>query len=263
MLPNSLRLRGIRFAFLFGPPRFIQRDEASKVHGAVCDALGQDDLAFRYTHSGDPDKPSARGVSITFDRKEGRGEFSATIDMKTVTVPIRLLLVYEWPPSHTHATETFDAAYEAIFSSLPGAWTRVLAEVRLRAQCDTREKSALTFISQRLLKLDDAWLSGLGSPLVSSALKFEVEATSPTAENQLAGPRRELQMEVLREEPQCLYLELMSQWAQLPPFPLPPRLDFNPGSVRRIEQKPSEYVEEAYGYLRVRVESLGNYEDQA
>jgi hypothetical protein len=256
MLANSLRLRGLQIAFLFGPPRVIERDEAALIHSAVCHELKQDDLGFRYQPSGDADKPSSRGMSITFDRKEGRGQFSVSIQMPSVNMPIRLLLSYDYPPSLHPADEAFDMAYGAIFRTLSGTWTRVLAEVRLYAQCDTREKSGLGFITQTFLKLDEQWLAELGKPLISSSVKFLVGATSPTGGNQLEGPTRNLQIEVLREDPRCVYLELTHQWPQLPVISMVPPQTIDFGAIRRIDEKPSDYVREAYNYLTVCVESL-------
>lgn len=90
MIPNSLRTRGVLFAFLFGPPRFIEREEAARVHGKVCDHLKHDDFVFRYSASGTPDKPQSRGFSISFQRKEGQGSFTTAIDLNNVNSPVRV-----------------------------------------------------------------------------------------------------------------------------------------------------------------------------
>jgi hypothetical protein len=178
------------------------------------------------------------------------------MEMPSVNAPIRLLLSYDSPPSLAPAAEAFDMAYGAIFQELVGPWTRVLVEVRLHAQCDTREKSGLAFITQKFLKSNEGWLSELGSPLVSSSVKFVVGATSPVTENQLEGPTRELQIEVLREDPRCVYIELMSQWPQLPAMSLEAPQAIDARSIRRIDEKPSAYIDEAYDYLQGRVDSL-------
>jgi hypothetical protein len=52
MKPNSLRTRAVVFAYLFGPPRYVDRNEAAKVHAAICDALGYDDFSFKYSSPG-------------------------------------------------------------------------------------------------------------------------------------------------------------------------------------------------------------------
>jgi len=182
--------------------------------------------------------------------------------MPSVNVPIRLLLSYASLPSLPAAAEAFDMAYGAIFEELAGPWTRVLVEVRLLAQCNTRENDGLGFITRKFLKLDGDWLSELGSPLVSSSVKFDVGATSPKTENQLEGPNRELQIDVLREDPRCVYLELMLRWPLLPAISLEAPQPIDAGFIRRIDEKPSAYIDEAYKYLQGRVESLARKGNQ-
>jgi hypothetical protein len=94
----------------------------------------------------------------------------------------------------------------------------------------------------------------LGSPLVFSALRFEVAATHPS-EDPIGGPKREITIEVLREDPQCLYLEVMSQWPQIP-APLKPGVPIDIGSIRRIDLSPSEYIQETYTYLNTFVGAI-------
>jgi hypothetical protein len=257
MLPNSLRVRAVHFAFLFGPPRFVGREEASRVHGKVCDALGIDDIAFRYASSTTSEKPNSKGFSIVLERKEGRGSFAATLDNKNVGEPIRLLLTYTWPPSLEHANETFDMTAEAAFSALDGDWQCVLAEARLRAQCDVRGGNALTFMRQRLLRQADDWVSDLGTPVAFCGVKFEVAATPP-GENPLDGAKRELAVELLREDPGGLYLELMSQWPQVVSMPSSQAAAADVRSIRQLDKKPSKYVADAFAYLQARVESLAS-----
>jgi hypothetical protein len=227
-----------------------------QVHNAVCEELKQDDLGFRYTPLGDLDKPGSKGMSITLHRKEGQGQFRVSIEMPSVNMPIRLLFSYDHPSSRQPAEEAFDMAYKAVFSVLEGNWTRVVAEVRLHAQCDTKENNGLAFITRSFLNLDREWLNELGNPLMSSSIKFLVGATPPVTENQLEGPARELQIEVLREDPRCVYLELMEQWPQLPTILMEPPVAIGPLTIRRIDGKPSEYIGDAYAYLKERVESL-------
>jgi len=262
MLSNSLQIRGLLFAFLFGPPRFIEREEASKVHGAVCDALGHDDLSFHYSTSGEAEKAGAKGFSIALQRKEGRGNFSVTIDNKHFTQPIRLLLEYNWPPSREHAKEKFDMTQEAAFEALAGDWQRVLAEVRIRAQCDTLEHDGLGFIRKKLLSSTGDWVARLGSPLSFCGLKFEVATTPPKEVDPLEGPKRELNIELLREDPRSLYLDQMSQWPQISSVPSIPGQLIPANTIRKITAKPSEYVDNAYDYLVACVNSLAAFKEK-
>lgn len=255
MLANSLRTRGIEVAYLFGPPRFVPRDEASQVHGRVCDALHYDDLTFRYSTSETPipvPASQSKGFSITFERKEGRGAYAVTIDNPGVFNPIRLLLGYTWPQSLEQAKEQFDLTSEAVFSGLKGPWQLVMVEVRLRTQCSVQQDDALQFITSKMLRLSPEWLTSLGQPLALGSLKFEVEAGPPV--KPLSNPKRELSIEVLREDPSCLYLELMSQWQQFAVMPRGTTIEV--ANLRQIESKPSVYISEALTYLRDRIEDL-------
>jgi len=256
MLPNSMRIREVQFAFLFGPPKFIGRDEASKVHGSICDALGHDDLSFQYKPLGEPERLGSRGFSIILQRGEGRGSYAVTLDNKNIKEPIRLLQVYTWPPALHVAREVFDMTSDAAFVSLGGEWQRVLAEVRLRAQCDTREHSGLSFMKGTLLRAPADWLPGLGEPLSLCGVKFEVAPTPPSEQDSLEGAKRELQVEVLREDPAGIYLELMCQWPQIALSVSAPGSAAEPGRIRPIDRKPSEYVGYAMDYLDEWVRSL-------
>jgi len=134
MIANTLRTRGIVFAYLFGPPRVVEREEAYKIHRGVCDGLKRDDLSFQYQNP-EARKPGSRAFSLQFRRKEEREGVAVTIDNQGMQTPIRLLLEHHWPPSVEHVKETMDSISEAVFQNVEGTWTRVLAEARIRAQC--------------------------------------------------------------------------------------------------------------------------------
>ena len=115
MIPNSLRTRGVLFAYMFGPPRFVRREEASALHGAVCDKLRMDAIGFRYRTIQNPARPSSRGFSIELERKEGRGGFRVTIDNNDLQQPIRCLMHSLWPPTFEHVTDYFDQTSQVVF----------------------------------------------------------------------------------------------------------------------------------------------------
>jgi len=100
------------------------------------------------------------------------------------------------------------------------------------------------------MNVDPKWVESLGKPLTMAAAKFEIGATATT--DPLEGPKREFSIEVLREEPNSLYLEMMSQWTQ---FPSMEALQMN--KVRPIDRTASEYLNEAMGFLKNRISSLG------
>jgi len=249
VLPNSLRFRGVHFAYLFGPPRFVPREEASRVHGKVCDALGYDDLTFRYGTGEQQAGKQSRGFQIEFQRPEGRGTFEVNIDNPDVSQPIRLVMGWVWPPSLEHAKQALDLTAETVLESLQGEWTLVVAEARLRAQCEARSESAIGYIATELLAVGPTWLEQLGKPLTHASLKLEVGSSGTN--DSLANPKRDLTIEVLRDDPKGLYLELVSQWSQFPPV-----ASIDLSNIRKIDKKPSEYVEDSIKYLRGRINGL-------
>jgi hypothetical protein len=256
MLANSFRLRGIKFAFLFGPPRFVEREEASKVHGDVCTATKLDDFSFKYSTIAPEERLASKGFSIVFQRKEGRGTLSAIIDNKNINNPIRILLEYTWPQTIETVKEYFDIISNSVFDSLDGNWTRVLAEVRLRAQCNTRSGNGLSFLKEKVLGLPQDYISGLGEPLSFCSVNLKVDATQPASEDQLEGAKRELLIEVLQEDPTCVYLELISGWYQLAPLPRNQTGKMVIENIRKIDSDPSAYVEESLSFLKEQAEKL-------
>ena len=258
MLANSFSLRGIKFAFLFGPPRFVEREEASKVHGDVCTATGLDDFSFRYSTIAPEERLASKGFSIVFERKEGRGILGVMINNKNINGPIRILLEYTWPPTIDHIKENFDSISESVFESLEGNWTRVLAEVRLRSQCSTRSNNGLTFLREKVLGLSQECISGLGEPLSFCSVKLNVDATQPQppSEDQIKGAKRELLIEVLQEDPTCVYLELVSGWPQVAPLPRNQTGKIVIGNIRKIDSEPSAYIEEALSFIKEQAEQL-------
>jgi hypothetical protein len=243
MLPNSLRTRGVNFAYLFGPPRMVAREEASRVHNSICDKLKLDDLSFRYSTSEPGIRSSSRGFSIVMERQEGRGAFRIIVDQAPGN-PIRLLLEYHWPPSDVHVQERFDDGARTVFESLDGPWQRVLAEARVRAQCDVKGADATRFLRDECLGLPAHHLSALGEPVSFVSIGIHVSPGSQT-QDPLEGPARELSVEILREDPKALYLELMSRWTQVPvtagAIPL--------NTIRPISAAPSDYVTDTSGAL--------------
>ncbi len=250
MLSNSLQFRAVHFAYLFGPPRLVSRTEASEVYGKVCEAVGNDDFTFSYGKSEQQaTPPEARGFGIRLLRPEGRGGLEIKVENPSLAVPIRLFMGYTWPPSLASAREAFDLAAGAIFSSLQGKWTKLIAETRIRAECAVSGPDALGFLTGEMLGRAAGWIDSLGKPLSFCSLKFEVEP-QPTTDS-LATPKRDLTLEVLREDRTKLYLELMSQWPQIA---MSGAVDLN--KLRPIDRNPSDYIEDTRVYLARRLEEL-------
>lgn len=261
MLANSLRIRGVKFAYVWGPPRLVGREEASRIHGAVCDELGYDDISFLYSTPSTPDKPESKGFAITLKRDEGRGSFAVRMANNAIDQPTTLLLEYTWPPSLEHVKQLFDMIVDAVFSALEGERHLVVAEVRLRAQCNTRDNDGIGFFKSNFLKGSGEWISTLGKPLSFCGLRLDIDPLPP-GDDPLHGAKREVTIESLREDPRDIYLELMSQWPQVCPVPRSAGQQIDLTSLRQIGERPSVYVENADRYLRELAEYPGSAQEE-
>lgn len=251
MLTTSYRTRGVNFAFLIGPPQTLSRERGTAIHGAICDALGKDDISFQYSATGEDQPGSGRSFSITMQRKEGRGEFKVTIDNAGSQAPVRLLLEHTWPPSREHVSEDLDLAVEAVFESIGEGWGRVLAETRVRGQTEASGDTAVSFLRNDILHMSQGELDSLGGPLSHVAIKYEVDSAASTEADPLAHPKRVVSIEVLREDPRGLYIEVMSQWPQVPINPAQgATLKIDTRIIRTFDSPPSAYVKNSEDYLQ-------------
>ena len=256
MLPHTLQTRGVKLAFLFGPPRFIGRDDAAKLYSGVCDKLGYDDLTFRYSTTEAEAKPGSRGFAINLARKEGRGGFGIEVAHKGgPNEPFRLLLDYGWPPSIQHIEEMFENASTAVSETLPGEWQRVLAETRIRAQCQVQGQDSLAFIREHLICLNNDALRSFESPLRYASLRLEFSSEHSTTDA-VAGPSRQLTIEPLREDRKVAYLELVSQWTQFSESG--PGID--PTKRRPFDAAPQDYIKNSYDFLTGALTNLSREE---
>ncbi len=254
MIANTLRTRSIVFAYLFGPPRVVEREEAYKIHRGVCDDLKCDDLSFQYQNP-EAQKPGSRAFILQFRRKEGRGGIAVTIDNQGMQTPIRLLLEYHWPPSVEHVTETMDSISEAAFQNIEGTWTRVLAEARIRAQCSVPNEhdSATGFMRADIFHLPGQWFDAFGSIKHLSA-QFITPAGS-FGEDPIENPYRELTIETLHEDSKGIYLEIVSRWPQLSEGAIPAG-GIDLFRIRPIGETPSRYIEDTYTFMQKCLNSL-------
>lgn len=246
MKQNSIRTRAVIFAYLFGPPRYLDRNQASRVHSAICDELTYDDFSFKYSS---PGNEKSRTFSTVIERAEGRGGFKVTLDFQGEQNPLRLLAEDVWPQSVQHARERLDKASKAVFSALEGDWQRILAEVRLRAECDVGGNDAARYMREHVMRLDPQALSALEAPISFASAKLETEALPPREGDDLFGPKKELTVEVLRENPKCLFIETMCQWPQIAVAPPGSRVEIDLRMIRTIGDSPSKYVDHAYAFL--------------
>jgi hypothetical protein len=252
MIPGSLRTRGVIFARLFGPPRFIERTEAYRLHEGACQALSCDDLSFKYESPEATKGTRSRAFAIHFERKEGRGSYNVVLNNPGIEAPIRFLVQYDWPESELHVTQRLDDTDKAVFDNLAGDWQTVLVEVRIRTQCTLANGTALDFFKNQVFKLSPDFYQNMGSPMVFCGAKLIV-AASQIQGDEMAGAQRELSLEVLKEDRNCIYLELMSQWPQVAPTAAK-GIDLS--NLRQFSSAPSGYVQDSYEYLRQQVSAL-------
>lgn len=249
MLNESYRTRGAVFALLVGPPRDLTRQEGMTIHGQVCDALGVDDIAFRYRPKG-----REQPFSIELEHQKDPGQLNVEITGSVQGEPVRLLFQYEWPASAQLVLDDFDHACNAAMSALGTGWQTVLAEARVRGQVHAPADSAVAFLSDKVLSLPGS-TDGAGGVLSFLGFKYEINAAAFTEDDQLANPKREVSVEVLREDPRCVYVEAMSQWPQLA-VSSDGTAEIGPGKIRTFGSPPSEYLSNTSEYLNAVVFSL-------
>jgi len=191
----------------------------------------------------------SRIFSIIMERAEGRGGFKVMIDTKSPQDPVRLLAEYNWPPSLAHVKEHLDDTAKAVFSALDGTWQKVLAEVRLRAQCGVEGNDAARYMREHVVRLNPETVESLDAQIGFASVKIETDPLAPREGDDFFGPKRELTLEVLRENRSCLYMEMMSMWPQLGGMPARGEMQLDLSQVRRIAGAPSAYVEHAYEFL--------------
>ncbi len=253
MLTNSYRTRGANFAFLVGPPQNLTRRDGMDIHASVCDALGVDDISFKYT----PGDGGNKNFAIHLGREQGREKLILEINGPVGDTPLRLFCGAEWPRSAQAAFQDFDIACEAVFGVLGDGWQRVLAEARVRGQVHAKGDSAVSFLSRDVLGLPDEGMS-------FAAFKYETDASDSTPEDPLANPKRDVSIEVLREDPRCVYVEVMSQWPQIA-TPSGQTVEIDPGKVRAFDSPPSDYLRNTVEYTESAVFPLldGNRSEEA
>ena len=182
----------------------------------------------------------------------GAGRFSVTLDSPGMNNPIRLLAQYTWPPSVEHVCQDFDAATDAAFAALGGGYEKILAETRIRSQVEAAGKDAVSYLTGAALRVDSTALSKLEAPPNYVAVVLETPPGDPSEVDQLRQPKREMHVEVLREDARAVYIELVSQWAQLATAP-GRAVELDPQRVRRFETPPSAYMTDSMEYMTERL----------
>lgn len=248
MIGTSFRTRGVVFAFLIGPPRVVTRKEGMEIHEKVCNALGVEDLSFKYTSGASPEMMQGvvGGWAIQIERTIGRGVLRLTLDCAQNQIglvqPVRVLMEHTWPPSLENVKEDLDSLYEATFEALGHGWQRVLAEVRVRGQLQAKGDSSVDYLLSSVMRFPKAALSGLTGKPDFLSVGLEIPAGDPTEGDALNQPKREVRVEVLRDDPRSLYLEVMSQWPQVAQLS-GNVLELDARRIRTFDAKPSQYLQ--------------------
>lgn len=254
MIPSSFRTREVRFAYLIGPPQMLSRREAMEIHDGVCQALGVDDFSFQYqTTPSDAERAEgargeSRGFGIKFEREQGGGTFKIQIENANIQKPVRLLCQYTWPPSREHVFQDIDLATEAVFDTLGEDWERVLAETRVRGQVEAGGGSGTDYLIEEVLGLEESDIASLDAPPSFATIGYETPPGDPTPGDQLSSPKREVTVEVLREDERSLYIEVMSQWPQLAPTSNG-KIQIDAQRLRQFNTQPSEYLQDTVDYI--------------
>jgi hypothetical protein len=253
---NTFRLRGIAFAYLFGPPRELGRPEGSKIHDAICQELRLDDFSFQFTRQ--EEAPRSTGFRIQMGRLEGRGGLEVLVEGKGVQTPLRFLVHQVWPQSSEVAAQQTEMVTSAFWKGLGGeGWQVVLAEVRLQAQCGSGEPKAIDWFRKHALPFGDERFSRLGGQVSFADVKLEV--LPPVGEIDFwSSARREISLQVLREDPRDVYLDVVSTWSGLRAVPGAQGLMVQvAGPDQRLpEASPGEYIRQTMEYTRTRVLNL-------
>lgn len=251
MLGSSFTTRQAIFAFLIGPPRPLDRTVGMQIYDAVCERLFEDDLSFQYG-TGEALGPSVvPPFQIVLERPQARGaKFQVRVEGRGPHSAVRVLVDSPFPKSRENAFEDIDLAAEAVFEVLGDDWVRVLAETRLRGHLEAKGGSGVTFLQEKVLHLSPGELESLEAPLNFAGIKLETPATDPDDGAPLSNPKREFAIEVLREDPRKLYVELMSQWPQAASIPSPGgTLEVNARRMRSLAHRPGDYLRNSMDYL--------------
>ena len=249
MLNESYRTRAAIFAFMVGPPRDLTRQNGMEIHAQVCDALGVDDIDFKYRRPpvGTPVQRQ-RPFSIELDHQKGPDQLNVSISGSAQGgEPIRLLCRYDWPASSQLVLDDFDLACSAVFSALGTGLQTVLAETRICGQVQAPGDSSLAFLGRNVINLAGS-TDGAGGKLSFLGFKYETPAADFTDDDLLANPKREVSVEVLREDSRCLYVEVMSQWPQVT-VSSEGTAEISPGKIRAFRSPPSDYLRNTSQYL--------------
>ncbi len=204
-LADRIQYRALIFAYLYGPPVPVTREEALRVFGSLSKSLCPT-ASFKYEPS---EGENRLGFKVLISEKEGRRSCGITLDVHMGA--LRMRVDQSYPSSFQDGCERADDIL-AVIRPLASQSEEQLVEVRVRAQTATNKDSAQEFIAANLLGGNAARLHRLGH-LGHFGIRYEI-APEQKADGPLDRPAREVVVEPLREEGSSLYVEVMSKWGR-------------------------------------------------
>jgi hypothetical protein len=240
MIKDSLSVRSAAMAFIFPTQPALSREANLKFYDLATQA-GLELTEFSQTQT---------EVTLA-QRRHGppRGQFFVRVDH--FGPHLRFLISDEFPTrALSLVQENSDSAWEAFQQVWPldRIGYPALSEVTIRLTASTEGGNATEYLMKRVMHLPQVALSGLGRQPqgVGVKLMFPIQVGRPERVP-LDGADGTLSVETLLEDPSRLYIELLVKWPKIPlPPNAPPGL---PAQLNAEVRKPSEYLEDVYGYL--------------
>ena len=245
-LAETIRYRAAIYASVHVPPETISRAQATDFYNRLADE-GFPQLSLEYVPS-----TESSPFKVLMREKEGRRTDTIVVDVHQKH-GLRLLVDQAHPESFEVACRKADIVAK-LYSPFVSDRQADLVEARIRAQVSTGKKSAIDYLIRKLVKDSENKLTRLGS-MSHFGIRYEIAPEFPAA-GPLSAPKREVQIEQLREETGSLHVEVMSNWGRMALKPIEEKpgeaqLVQGPLSIRREE--PSRYLREISEYIEGQV----------
>lgn len=254
MIPDAFRLRRSAIAYVFSGQPEIRREEAlqfyDRVTGEKVDVpqfnFERSTLSLARVGSGDR--------SPQFQTQVGPHEGN-----------FRLLVIETWPD---RPLELIKQDADIVWEQFRATWSEnrvggrpVVVETRFQLDVPADGGNATEYLIDEVLHLPHKALEELGRQVHGMGLKINlpVEASfdemGKSADTPLNFADSRIRIETLLDDTSRLYLEMVTKW---PSVPLPPEIRERhgkklPNRINPEPRRPSEYLEDSYGYVIERV----------
>jgi hypothetical protein len=245
MLRDSFRLREIVFAYLIGPPRPLDRAAAKKLDDCVCDSLGYQDFGLEF--SPPPAGSDSHKFTISITRNKSP-KLQILLQGENPNSPMVYRVTETEPSTAPSCGKNVDAAVRALWNAV-GEMDVVLVEARVIGQCNSGADHARNLFRDRLLKIDSESYERLEGPVEFVGLEMKV-GRSKGAGRVIDGPRHEVKLEILQEDPRDIFVNVMLQWSQIKAIaPGAMQIQLKKEDVLALrEQQASEFLTKAVDY---------------